>query len=347
MSYSKTLKITALAITGFIAATNGSTAQNNYIEIMGTKWAKGNLQYDLTASQSGTFFQANWKIADEQWEYFEHSTGEEAKSITATDSQRDHFNWGVVNGKALSTTNYATALQNSGNFDTFDLSGKLYTNASCTSEYTGSDKFTNASVQYGDLAYWASRGQYRMPSKSEIVNLTTYASYQYGWVQVGTDDRVYGFLFKQPNGTRVCNTTAVEITESMLEEGLFLPLAGRGTVNVDYMGERGFYVFSGAFKNGSSNIIFSNEVTDLKLYKASAPQFSSWTPDYGFSIRPVANFTSGDVNDDGTVDVEDVVLTINYVVSSVSYINLNAADINESGNIDVEDIIAIINLIVK
>ena len=52
----------------------------------------------------------------------------------------------------------------------------------------------------------------------------------------------------------------------------------------------------------------------------------------------------GDVNDDYTVDVQDVVIMINIIVYN-DEINYDVADINDDGNINILDIIGVVNII--
>ena len=52
---------------------------------------------------------------------------------------------------------------------------------------------------------------------------------------------------------------------------------------------------------------------------------------------------SGDVNNDGNINIQDVISTVNIILNSTSYIE--AADINGDSSIDVIDVIGIVNLI--
>ena len=54
-------------------------------------------------------------------------------------------------------------------------------------------------------------------------------------------------------------------------------------------------------------------------------------------------FLSGDVNNDGNINIQDVISTVNIILNSSEYIE--AADINEDSSIDVIDVIGIVNLI--
>ena len=53
-------------------------------------------------------------------------------------------------------------------------------------------------------------------------------------------------------------------------------------------------------------------------------------------------FLLGDVNEDGRVDIGDVVATVNYVLGNVPDVfNLDAADVDESGEINISDVVGI------
>ena len=50
----------------------------------------------------------------------------------------------------------------------------------------------------------------------------------------------------------------------------------------------------------------------------------------------------GDVNEDGFVDISDIVAVINQIAGTATY---HYADVNEDQNVDISDIVAIINQI--
>lgn len=52
----------------------------------------------------------------------------------------------------------------------------------------------------------------------------------------------------------------------------------------------------------------------------------------------------GDVNEDGSVDISDIVAVINQIAGTATY---NNADVNSDNNIDISDIVAIINIIAQ
>lgn len=55
---------------------------------------------------------------------------------------------------------------------------------------------------------------------------------------------------------------------------------------------------------------------------------------------------TGDVNNDGTVDISDVVALVNFILSTESTeFDNNSADINKDGYIDISDVVALVNII--
>jgi hypothetical protein len=61
------------------------------------------------------------------------------------------------------------------------------------------------------------------------------------------------------------------------------------------------------------------------------------------------NYTSGDVNDDGYIDILDLVVIMNYILGNIELSNTTslAADLNEDSIINIQDIILIINMILN
>ena len=229
----------------------GST---KYVTLFGVKWATGNLQYD-----KGT-----WKIADNQWEYFKpryglHRNSTEAYNheIEQADDQIDHFNFGVCGNNALTYSKDVC-----GNTTKTDIAGKMYTD----------DKFTNETTDFnqaafGDIAYWATKGTYRLPRYSEVSTLAQKGKWQFGYVTVEDNKQVYGYLVTEPAEGEFAMTIRFpkEITQDDLSKGLFLPCAGSrydDTKAVRYAGYGGYYFSSILFEDAADYaraITFDND----------------------------------------------------------------------------------------
>ena len=68
---------------------------------------------------------------------------------------------------------------------------------------------------------------------------------------------------------------------------------------------------------------------------------------YVFNIKTgvtISDGVKGDVNEDGKVDISDIVAIINQIAGTATYKN---ADVNADGNVDISDIVAVINIIAE
>ena len=72
---------------------------------------------------------------------------------------------------------------------------------------------------------------------------------------------------------------------------------------------------------------------------------AAWIDNIVFPPSYYSSILYGDVNDDGNINIQDVILTVNIILDSLSY--NQAADLNEDGAIDVLDVISIVNLILN
>ena len=211
--------------------------RKDYVKICGIKWAKGNLQCYKDNGDAG--FQNGWRIAPAQWHnlhYKEASTASEGKATAygySNDSNKfEHFNYGGIARQArfVSAGNYIVEPASG-----LDISGKVYSDANATTEVTGNAAFkeidtfasTNHNELWGDIAYWASKGQFRLPKNTEMVKLHNVSDKLAGYYKTSDGSVVYGFLYRTPNPSRVTSSTNQEFTDADLESGLFLPKAGR------------------------------------------------------------------------------------------------------------------------
>ena len=203
----------------------------DYVVLRGVNWCRGNLISHAGATDAG--FQPGWKLAPAQWychnydkkvlndgtkDYnYDPAQASAARFIIDKDNC-DHFNFGgIANYTSIDLADVAQPVGDK------SICGKMFTNATCTAE-------TNdpAAAKYGDLAFWASNGSLRLPTSEEIASLKE-CDIQYGYVlDSATDMKIWGILLTEPAGSApAVNTTQREITEEDMEEGLFLPCAGR------------------------------------------------------------------------------------------------------------------------
>lgn len=211
--------------------------RKDFVKVCGIKWAKGNLQCYQNNGDAG--FQNGWRIAPAQWHnlhYKEASTASDGKATAygySNDSNKfEHFNYGGIARQArfVSAGNYIVEPASG-----LDISGKVYSDVNATAEVTGNaafkeiDTFADANHDelWGDIAYWASKGKYRLPKNTEMVKLHNVSDKLAGYYKTSDGSVVYGFLYRTPNPSRVGNNTNQEFTDADLESGLFLPKAGR------------------------------------------------------------------------------------------------------------------------
>ncbi|MDD5508326.1 MAG: FISUMP domain-containing protein [Bacteroidales bacterium] len=88
----------------------------------------------------------------------------------------------------------------------------------------------------------------------------------------------------------------------------------------------------------------SSEVAESSNLSESA----SYVPDLPGAPQDAGGFLCGDVNEDGLVNVLDIISMVNYIMgSNPSPFNMDAADINADEGINVLDIIALVNIIMQ
>ena len=119
-----------------------------------------------------------------------------------------------------------------------DISGKMYSDITATIEVTGAGAFKeiytftsagNHNELWGDIAYWASKGQYKMPTAADMKKLHNEVHKIAGVYTTPDGKKVWGELFTTilPGESRKTITAAIELTDADLESGLFLPKGGR------------------------------------------------------------------------------------------------------------------------
>ena len=211
--------------------------RKDYVKVCGIKWAKGNLQ--CIQNEGDATFQNGWRIAPYQWHNLHYKEASEKSGGKATaygysnDSYKfEHFNYGGIARQArfVSAGNYIDEPASG-----LDISGKVYSDVNATAEVTGNAAFkeidtfasANHNELWGDIAYWASKGQFRLPKNTEMVKLHNVSDKLAGYYKTSDGAVVYGFLYRTPNPSRVNNGTNQEFTDADLESGLFLPKAGR------------------------------------------------------------------------------------------------------------------------
>ena len=271
-------------------------------KVEGTWWASGNLIADGKTSEG---FQSGWRIASQQYEFLgcdQVGTSGTGVTITQSSSAFDRFNWGGIAGDAWKAdAGYMLPTDAK-----FSIAGRIFTTSSGSgedleaSELSGDDcfavpsggTFATGCALHGDVAFWASKGQYRIPTAAEISVLragssSSNASGKAGYVNVN-GNRIYGILLTSTPSweSSTLETDAVELTPADLESGLFLPKAGRGryisggnTNKIYYVNAQGYYR-SGTFSGlDLSKYPDSDHATTVLGFRAGN------SCDYGYTVH--------------------------------------------------------------
>ena len=247
------------------------TSRDKYVKVEGVKWAKGNLRY-WGAAGNTSGWQDGWNVYDEQWKTqyaianpaYNKGANATAKTFNLTDASYvvaespdhwDYFAWGQLGAESrynvniLKSTSPNMEMGGVLRYDTVgpDVNKYLeWTSMTSVAGLSSSEIFSadakvtiseNTYSLYGDVAYWASKGQYRTPNKAEVTTLTTAAEthQQAGYYVTASEGRVYGNLYRTCASWESAsdNTTAVALTDADLESGVFIPKVGVAYTGAD------------------------------------------------------------------------------------------------------------------
>ena len=279
-----------------------------YIEIGDVKWGKYNLQYTPNSKTVG--WKDGYHLAKNPWDYFytQSSPMTQQQSVRDVDdnSKFDHFRWGDIS--------YA-----------YDYS---YNSPDVVQHYDGSTgsilkKNNNG---YGDLPYYASNGNWRLPTKKDYEDLMSHTAQYIGYYSDGTND-ILGVLFV-PNPTdrseigytvtkdgktnRVSNSKAVvnnlykpgwadnykaanskliKFTKEDLDKGIFFPAAGwyyPDSKKLQNPGRQGTYWTADAV-NSTQAVSFTFTFDAQQATFTSSVGMASYNPHKHtmYSIRPI------------------------------------------------------------
>ena len=230
-----------------------------YVEVEGVKWGKYNLQY--TPGEKIDGWVDGYHLAKNPWDYFypDNDIPGLNGGLNPDAVKFDRFRWGDIS----KAHNYANA------------SRPHYSKST-----TGiSEKILDSNSEFGDLAYYASKHNWRLPTMDDFKKLMANTTQYAGYIDVG-GHRVYGSLFIPdgvahgyvvPNGVTVQKSSNGNITnkgqlkesgkggmklsgnqlyaftKKRINEGIFFPAAGTigaysdGNPQLIYPGNRGIY----------------------------------------------------------------------------------------------------------
>lgn len=230
-----------------------------YVEVEGVKWGKYNLQYTPDKKTDG--WVDGYHLAANPWDYFypDNDIPGLNGGLNPDAVKFDRFRWGDIS----KAHNYANA------------SRPHYSKST-----TGiSEKILDSNSEFGDLAYYASKHKWRLPTMDDFKKLMANTTQYAGYIDVD-GHRVYGSLFipdgvahgyAVPNGVTVSKSSngnitnkgqlkesgkgGMKLSESQLyaftkeriNKGIFFPAAGSfgayndGDPQLIYPGQRGTY----------------------------------------------------------------------------------------------------------
>ena len=259
------------------------------VNVAGIYWAVGNLEYDKDCVATAGF-NAGWRIAPNQAHFIRCEEKAEGDITGLTNFDRyDHFNFGGI--AAPFSAAVADAVDNVE--PGFNFGGKMYTDQACKVETTDF-----AAAKYGDVAYWASNGQYRTPSDEDFKVLYEKATAQAASYTLGSAV-IKGVYFTDPaygeEPTIIIEEKA--LTDDDLKVGLFLPNAGRGynkestQFNIYKLGAQNWHRTSVVDVNSAAGacvgVLFAPHYLLSDVTKASYYYNAAYGSTGRYSIRPI------------------------------------------------------------
>lgn len=250
-------------------------------------WALGNLEHVVGSTGDG--FQTDWRLGPAQWHYSNCENAEStAKAVVykPTDySNCSHFNYGGIEYPFDAVVEHGAAPAVG-----TQIAGKMFTDRSCTVETTDF-----SAAKYGDIAFWASKGKYRMPTAEEVIALLANASRQYGLYTPSPGHVIPGILFFDPVGDApVFSDVEAALTDEDLAKGVFFPYAGRRyntqPFQVNVQGTQGPYRTGDCETADGANegVTYGGILALLNAAPRAYPYFNkAIDAQAGLSIRPV------------------------------------------------------------
>lgn len=199
-----------------------------YVEVNNVKWGKYNLQYTPGSNADG--WTGGYHLAANPWDYYYsdgHLPALSTGSAAETDGiKSDHFRWGDIS----KAHNYGYDAKMHYDETVGDIKGQITT-----------------PNEFGDLPYYASQQQWRLPSPEDFEELMRNTTEYVGYYNDGTN-KIYGALFvpdgvahgwvlnknnvkkKQSNQTgSIPSNELREFTKEFINKGVFFPAAGSYT----------------------------------------------------------------------------------------------------------------------
>ena len=234
-SYSLTVSGKSIKSAEYLPVTLKVVENTPWIDINGTRWSRYNLQYDPSVNDDG--WVAGYQLAKHPWDYFYteddpmYPEGSRLPGHFTTD-KFDHFRWGDI----ANAHDYSYSAQTSYDRTKGNIQGKV-----------------SADQRTGDLAMFASKGKWKLPTQTDFENLMNNTAQYIGYYNDGIND-IIGVLFVPTNDGRLKgkiidknnnplknsnttggiqvlkynnpNTKLRQFTSEEIKKGVFFPFAG-------------------------------------------------------------------------------------------------------------------------
>ena len=279
-----------------------------YIEIAGVKWGKSNLQYTPDKKTDG--WVDGYHLAANPWDYFYTESSPmnlepnviKIPSTNAENTKFDHFRWGDIS-KAHSFAY--------GDKDHYDSS-------------VANIEKKNSNNEYGDIACYASKGDWRLPNAEEFKKLMENTTEYIGYYPSEAGD-VLGVLFVPDgvahgkiigkNGQFVANSNVTgniqgfsgkkyqtstivrKFTAEEISKGIFFPAAGTftnyssGLTNLNNAGRMGYYWTADCFNDTQAKSFTFQFTANGRVMFATVGNSNAGTDlppkNNMYSIRPI------------------------------------------------------------
>lgn len=210
-----------------------------WVDIDGVKWSRYNLQYTPGDQRAG--WVSGYHLAKNPWDYFYAdkcgTSPQGACMPNATQTVKfDHFRWGDI----VEAYRYSRAFM----CYYWTVRGNIPSMLSSTQNY-------------GDLAYYASRGKWKLPTKGDFDKLMAKTGQYIGYYKDCNNNVIYGILFdptvnnclkgwvlSRDNRKLVCSNRDAhglsyarcymkQFTKEDICKGVFFPFAGSYTDYID------------------------------------------------------------------------------------------------------------------
>ena len=182
-SYSLTVSGKSIKSAEYLPVTLKVVENTPWIDINGTRWSRYNLQYDPSVNDDG--WVAGYQLAKHPWDHFyteDDPMYPEGSRLPGhfTADKFDHFRWGDI----ANAHDYSYSAQTSYDRTKGNIQGKV-----------------SADQRTGDLAMFASKGKWKLPTQTDFENLMNNTAQYIGYYNDGTND-IIGVLFVPTNDAK-------------------------------------------------------------------------------------------------------------------------------------------------